>query len=633
MKRFMGYSQLAFILVILLAANLIGYLLLNRIKADLTEEKLYTLSQGSRNILKNLDDVITARYYYSATAMRDEPGLKQYANTVRDLLREYEENSNGKFKLEVIDPLPDSDEQVNAERFGLKQVRIPNSPDPIYIGLALRDESAHEHTIPFLDPRRLQHLEYDISKALFDLAHPEKQTVGLISSLPVMGDPAAAMMPQQRQGPRPWVFVQQLKESYDLKEIQSDATELPSGLNLLIVYHPKNVSEDLQFAIDQYVLGGGNAIVFIDPFSQQEMMASQLNANDYQAQMQADYASNMPELLKAWGLKLMEEKKADNGPMGAGGGAQVVGDTSLALSVNTNQGPMKYPIWLQLTDKNRDPSDIATSELENIMMIAPGGLEVTSGTAEQTPLLFTSNKGQLIDSFMLRFTSDPEMLRKQLDEKGGGEKITLACKVSGKFKTAFPDRAAKDEKLTQSSEPATVIVVADTDMLGDQFSVNIQNMFGMQMLQLLNDNLPLFLNMTEHMTGSQDLIALRSRGKSQREFTRIREIEEAANERWAAEAKELEEKLAKMAQEINQLNSGSDDKVLLNQELIKRISSIREEQANARMKLREVRFNLRQDVERLQNRIKFLNIFLTPAMVAFVGFLIVGTWRFRRSKG
>lgn len=652
-KQFTTWTGLAIVAVIVLAANLIASVALDRAKVDLTEEKLYSLSKGSVNIVRGLEDRIAAKLYYSRSVASDSPQFATYADRLIQMLREYEALSGGKFVLEIIDPKPDTEEEEWAEKYGLQGVAV-GPATRLFLGLVMKDESDNERVIPFFSPQRENSLEYDITKALYALnyatTHPnkEKPKVALISSLDLGAGPQNPMMRQAPQ--QQWLFVRELRSNFTVEEVPTDATDLPEDVDLVLLVHPKNLGEPMQYAIDQYVLGGGKVLAFVDPLSFMDQRNS--NPMDMQMRMSQSFSSDMPKLFKAWGIELQNDGPSP-GMMGMGAGRKmkIAIDPQLATNVPTEQGYQKHPALLSLTDAQTADEEIVTNQLDNLLMAFPGSIKriTTDDAIRFVPLLTTTEDGATVGDMMFRFgMPDPRQILN--DYKPSGSPLTLACKVSGKFKTAFEqgrpvreeDESGKpgavkyeaDEKqIKESASEGTIIVVADVDMLANDLAVRISNIFGQQIYEYVNDNVHLISNAVENLTGSKDLIALRSRGRSSRPFTVVDEIERNAQEKWLSEQKDLEEKIQQATQRLNELKrGGGNDRRILDQAYSAEVRKIRDERARMRGQLRDIRRHLREDVERLGAVVKFVNIAMIPLLVALVSIAIAIIKLMRRRK-
>ena len=653
-KKLTTITGLIIVAVIVLAANLIASVLFDRAKIDVTEEKLYSLSQGSINISKSLEDQITAQLYFSKSVASENPQFQAYADRVIQMLREYEALSGGKFVLQIIDPRPDTEEEEWAERYGLQGVPV-GPATRMFLGLVLKDESDNERVIPFFSPQRESSLEYDITKAIYGLdyatKHPNKQkpTVGLISSLDLTGGGDNPMMRNPRA--QEWLFLRELRGEFSVKQVETDAEELPTDLDLLLIVHPKSLSEPLQYAIDQYVLGGGKVLAFVDPLSFVDQRdAPQL---DMQQRMMQSFSSDMPRLFKSWGVEL-ENDGAMPGMMGMPGGGKkmkIVIDPNLSTTIPTQQGYQKHPALLTLTDKQTAKDEIITAQLDQLMMAFAGSLKQTSASDDIrfTPLLTTTDEAGTVGDMIFRFSMpSPDQLLKDL--KPIGTDLVLAAKITGKFKTAFEQgRPVKpkegeeekglsyqpDEKqLKESSDTGTIIVVSDVDMLANDLSVQVSNILGRQIYNYANDNIHFIANAVENLTGSKDLIALRSRGRSQRPFTLVDQIERDAQEKWQARQQSLEDKIQQATQRLNDLKraGGGDNQRILDKAYSDEVRKLREERLSMRRELREIRRHLREDVESLGRWIKFINIALIPLLVVLVSIAIAIIKNMRRKN-
>ncbi|MFP4379457.1 MAG: Gldg family protein [Candidatus Sumerlaeia bacterium] len=640
-NRLISIAGIIVIILIVLAVNLIAMTLLGRAKVDMTEEKLFTLSKGSKKILSNLDDNITVKFYFSKTAMKDLPVLDQYATRVLEMLREYEAHADDKFELQILDPRPDTETEEWAERYGLQS--LAQAGERLYLGLVLIDESGNEEVIPFFMPDREPMLEYEITKAIYTMSRTEKKNIGVISSLDITGGQSPAqnpmMQPQQQQA---WVLIRELRNNYNVEKIEASATEIPDDVALLLIVHPKELSDDTRYAIDQYVMRGGRVVAFVDPLCDIERQQMQ-DTQNMQMMMQASFSSNMPDLLEAWGVRLVGNEGAPQmaGPEG-GASYQVVADSGMGLEVpNPQTGERSImPVYLQLNEDNRSDSEIITSGLENLVMLLAGELEIVDEENEDvtiTPLMESSDEAVLMDDTMLRFMMDPAQIQNSMGEDKA--KRMLACKITGKIKSAFPNGNPADADspttatghLSESQANPTIIVVSDVDMISDRASVRIQNFLGREMIYPFNDNLYFLTNCAENLTGSDELISLRSRGKSQRPFDKVSEIQQAAQERWRAKEEELNQKLQAAEQRLNQLQQGTEERQVLSAEFTKEINQLREERRKTSKELREVRRQLREDVEALGFRLKFINIALVPIIVIAFG-LGVAVVRFMRRR-
>ena len=630
----------AIALVLLLAVNLIATITLRGFKIDITQENLYSLSDGSKSLLSKLDDEVRIKFFYSKRASSSIPVLKQYGERIIELLKQYESAGKGKIVLEVLEPRPDSEVEEWALKYGLRSIPIAGV-ESVYFGLAMVSEIGVEESIPFLDPNREPFLEYDITRLISTLASTEKKTLGIMSALNFMGGYGNNPMAQLSGQPpaEPWVAAQELKRAFDVQEIPMDADEIEDSIDLLLLIHPKSISFDTQYAIDQYLLRGGRAVVLVDPICEYEMMNYQ--ANSPGAMATPAFNSSLEELFGAWGIEMDVNK--------------IVGDPDLAMGVTTPQGVAeKFLAYIGVTDQNLNQDEIVSSNLERMVLAYAGALKIKSDAKyEITTLMESSSAGGEVDAFIAQLTRNPRQLLNEFAP--AGEKLAFALKITGKFETAFragppltiagpgveisdEEKAREEEKrenhIAEAEEETTVVVISDVDFISDRFAVQKQRLFNQTIAFAINDNLNFLYNVLENMSGSQDLINLRTRGKSARPFTKVDELELKARDRYKDKEDELSQRLSDTNRRLSELESGKADSaqiITFNAEQLTAIERFREEAAETRSELRVVRLNLREDIERLGWKLKFINIALIPILVILAGF-IPSIWRSARIK-
>jgi ABC-type uncharacterized transport system involved in gliding motility auxiliary subunit len=595
--------------ILLIAFNFIAARAKQRI--DLTAEKAYTLSPGTKAILGKLDTRVTIRFYCS---QGDEMpvALKTYASRVEDLLGEYKQAAKGKIVLEKFNPTPDSDAEDSARLNGIDGQMIQTG-EKIYLGLVvnLLDEKS---TIPFLSPDRERLLEYDISRAISQVVTPKKPVVGVMSAMPVFGAPSNPMMQRMgRQGQDPWAFISELKSDFDVQQVEMTVDKIPDNITTLLVIHPRDITDAAQYAIDQFVLRGGKLVAFVDPmayFDQQNNQFAQFGGGGGH--------SSLDKLFKAWGIEM------ENG--------KVAADETLAA--RGQQGNV-IPAVLLMNGKGFNTNDIVTSELNSLVVPFPGAFTGTPAAGlKETVLLNTTKDSQLVEALMA--TLSGEQIAKEF--KPSGKEYPLAIRLTGKFKTAFPDGkpkeksddknaedkkadAAKDNSLKESASENSVVLIADTDMLQDQVSVEVQNFFGQKILRPLNDNLNFVQSLVEQLSGDNNLIELRSRASTTRPFTRINEMRAKADENYRSKIKELEDSLAETQRKLNELqqNKQSGQKFILSPEQQKEIETFRKKEADVQVALKAERKKLKKDTDALEFWTKVINIAAMPIAVALAG--------------
>jgi ABC-type uncharacterized transport system involved in gliding motility auxiliary subunit len=618
-------AGVAVMLVILIAFNFIAGTA--RARLDLTQEKAFTLSAGTRAILKKLDTPVTIRFYctQSESATPETVSLKGYARQVEDLLAEYRQVAGGKLKIEKYDPQPDSDAEDSARLDGIESQQLAGA-DRFYLGLAVKCADEIQ-SISFLAPNRERLLEYDLDRAIVRAENPEKATIGLMTPLPVFGMPSNPMMQQMgQQGSQPWALVTELKNDFNVKRVAMDVDKIDDDIRLLVVLAPKDISDKAQYAIDQFIMRGGKLVAFLDA----QCLADNRQQNQMMAQMGGG-GSSLEKLLKAWGLQF------DTG--------KVVADLKYKMQLRgRNNEPQEAPAWLALTSDAINKDDVATSQIDNIWLPLCGAFTGTPVAGlKETVLLHSSKDSQLVDGMLANFSG--ENIMKEF--KPSGVEYALAIRLTGRFKTAFPDGAPqekkdekadtekKDEKkpeekkggdsLKEAKGDNTVVLFGDSDLLYDPFTIRrIDSPFG-AMQMAMNANLNLAQNIIEQMTGDNNLIAVRSRATLNRPFTRVKEIEAAANEKFQSEIKRLEDSAAQAQQKINEMQAQKKDKdqrFILSPEQRVELEKLRKEEGDSRKRLRQVQKDLKKEVVSLQTRLKWINILAVPLAVTATGILI-----------
>ena len=607
-------AVLSMAIIILINATLTSW------RLDLTENKLFTLSEGTLNIVRGLDEPVTLDFYVSRTSMAEIPQLVSYANRVHDLLDEYAAESNGKLRLNVIEPEPFSEEEDRAVASGLQGMPINAAGDMGYFGLVGTNSTDGEVTIPFFQYEREQKLEYDLTKLIFNLANPKKRVIGLVSTLPVF-TPMMAGAPV-------WTVAQLVSEFFEVRMIDS-ALEIKKDLDLLLVIHPKGLSELTQFAIDQYLLGGGKAMFFVDPLAEADHRQPNPE-NPYDVPVTS---SNLEKLFTAWGISVS--------------GTEIAADMTNAMRVQirTDRGveQTNYLPWMKLEKSNFNQDDFVTSELNIIALGSAGSISKNEGASVNfSPLIETSTEAMQMPAEILQYQREPAQLL--ADFKSANRKFTLAARLSGKVISAYPDGAptadvnnpfdqdyVAPQQLLKEGE-INAIVVADTDILSDEFWISQQDFFGVQVPQPTADNGNFVINALENMSGSSDLISLRNRGEYARPFTVVDDIRRDAESEFREQQQMLETKLSeteKKIAELQQEKTGSE--LLLSDAQRAEIDKFRLEQVNTRKELRAVQHELQKNIEQLGTVLKFINIGLTPLLIVLIA-LTVGMLRSRRKS-
>lgn len=634
MKLLLSFGGLLLALVLFFLFNVVCNTTLRSSRIDLTSNGLYTLSKGTTNQLAKLNDPVKLKFYFSKKLATDAGANVSYADRVRELLEEFVAHSSGKLTLEVFDPEPFSEQEDRAMGYGLQGLPVNAGGEKLYFGLAGTSTTDQEDVIPFFQQEKEESLEYDITKLVYNLSNPKKKVVGLITKLPLEGDMMERMRNPRAQ-PEEWYILEQIRSQFELRTVSDGVDKIEDGIDVLLVVHPQQLAEQTLYAIDQFTLGGGKVLVFCDPQCEEQQVRQDPN-NPLQGMM-ADKSSTLGALFDAWGI----EMKPD----------EIAGDRDCALRVGTGGGQSaELLVWLGLSkDKgNFATTDFVTAELNSVNIISPGILKKKDGaTTEVTPLLETTRQSQRVQKSAIQFGPDPTKLMQSFHS--GDEKLMLAARISGPVKTAFPNgNPKKDEPpkegapppapaLAESNGPINVIVVADADMLADKFWVRVQNFLGIQKIAMaMADNGTFLMNALDNLSGSNDLISLRSRGKYQRPFDTVVALQKDAEQRSGARQKELEDKLRDTENKINEMQRGKESTgasaMILTDEQRQELENWEQEKLKARTELRRVKHDLLKDVESLGSRVTLLNIFGLPvAVTAFAFFFLMSRANRRRN--
>jgi len=656
-KKWLTATGVIVAIVIFFGVNIVGGRVLDSSRLDLTENNLFTLSDGTRNIVSTLEEPISLRFYLSQKIVTRIPQLNDYAKRVKSLLREYERNSDGKIDVRIIDPEPFSEEEERVVGYGLQGIPMSDSGETLYFGLVGSNSTDQQEVIPFFSDERSEMLEYDISQFVYRLSSAVQPSIGVISQLPIEGSPGAQIPGMPAMGPTgPWVIFEQLQEVFDVQILGTDFREIPDEVEVLLVVHPKILNDETLYTIDQFVMRGGRLIAFVDPNAEGDVPQPGMQV------MGMSRASSLDKLTESWGVKLAEKSFA--------------GDLGRAVKVRAtpqfDNVVIDYPLWINLIESEINQEDPVSAKLNSLMLGSAGYFEQSDVEGiEVTRLFGTTTDAMKVGEDQIGPGIDPrELLRSY---KPGGESLDIAIRVRGKAASAFPDgppasesdpesetdtasesdeagestaadteasdddKAAEDaatDHLAESKEAINVILVADTDLLQDQFWVQIQEMLGSRIAVPSAANGAFVINAIDNMSGSSDLISIRNRPSFSRPFTLLRDYQKEAELNFRAKESELTEQLRTTEEKLRTLNEGNqanDQGLIFTPEQEQEVQNFRQERLRIRKELREVQRQLNKDIENVQTVTKAINIGLVPLAVAIFG-LIVGLVRTRRRR-
>jgi ABC-type uncharacterized transport system involved in gliding motility auxiliary subunit len=621
---------------IAIALLFIGLVLLNFLaihlpfRADVTADHIYTLSGGTRSLLSKVEEPVSIDFYFSRSSSSIPIEVKDYADRVEEMLGQYVRAAHGKITLRVVDPEPDTPQEEAATKSGVQAQRIRAGAEPFYFGVVIT-QADKQKAIAALTPDREQFLEYDLSELVYSIQQLDKKKLGLITSLPLQGTPANPMT--QQPGGEGQYVVTEWQDTFDIVPVEATATELPAHLDALAVVHPENLTPKLQFAIDQFLLAGKPVFLAVDP--------SSLYFKHQGGQMamfqgpQPNVSSDLPVLFGGWGIAYNSQK--------------VVGDNQLATQLQTqNGGVARDPVWLSLTQPNFNAKSLPTAQLNSMMVVESGSIALAPGSnLTLTPLLETTPKAGTLDSAGLQF-AQPDDIARQIKSSG---KQTIAALITGKFKSAFPSGAPKDEPapdadkkdapkpaaapapatpaLKESSGVSTLLLVADTDWLLDDYSIRKFQMLGQTAAEPLNDNLSFAANSVDFLSGSQDLISIRGKGSSLRPFLVVKRMETEASEQYEEQLGALEAQLTAVEGKLTELQGKKSEggRLVATPEVAKAIKDFQSQQANLRGQRRQISLALRRGINALEHRLLLINLFTAPLLLC-----AFGLWYHRRRQ-
>jgi ABC-type uncharacterized transport system involved in gliding motility auxiliary subunit len=617
------------VLIIIVGINLLGGLF--KFRSDLTENRLYTLSSGTKKILKKLDTDVVIRFYFSKDNASVPVPLRTYAQEVQDLLEEYQQFSHGRIKVVKLDPKPDSDAEDSANLDGIEGQDV-NLTDKIYLGIAVSCLDA-KATIPYLSPDRETLLEYDLSRAISSVANPKKAVIGVMSALPVTGREASPMMMQPRQQPsQPWIFLTELKENYAVRDIPMTAEKIDDDVSVLVLVHPQGISDQAQYAIDQFLLRGGKMVALLDPYSFVEAQT----AGPYGGA--AGYDSTLAKLLPAWGIQFSVTK--------------VVADPLFATQVQRENDVQSDPTILSVTSDGINKQDALGAAINDLLLPFAGAFTGTPADGlKEDVLVKSTNQAGLVDTSILQEGADA--VRKQL--KSANTSYPIAIRLSGKFKTAFPNGkpepkgspepsqspkpvpsttpTPKVESLKEGQSGGVVILVGDSDFAYDAIAGRAQQVLTQTVFVPSNGNLNFIQSCVEQLAGDSDLIGIRSRSSGNRPFVVVNKMEAAAEQKYQSKIDELEDNLNQTRQKLASLqtNKQTDQKTLLSPEQQAEIKKFQENEATVSQELKQVRKNLRQEIDSLQDTVKWIDIAGMAVIVTLVGLTLAFVKRRKRA--
>lgn len=632
-RQNISLATLALLAVLFVALNLFANLTFRSARIDLTEQKLFTLSEGTKEILSALDEPITLRFFYSEALTTGFPQLRVYGSRVRDMLEEMRDVAGEKLVLEVIDPAPFSDEEERAMSLGLKGAPTQDG-EIIYFGLAGSNLVDGTETIAFFSDEREEYLEYDLTRMVQNLSRPEKPVLGIVTNLP-MDTGAGGMQLAMRGESQSFMVYQELLNRFQLEFLEQDFAEVPGRVSTVLIAHPKPLNDKTLYAIDQFVMRGGRVLAFVDPHSEVSLTSGP-SGKPVQGYTEA---SNLQPLMDSWGVVMSPD--------------EIVGDRTNAQRVqagfDARRQEVAYPIWLALRSDRMDPNDIVTADIDRLNLGTVGHLEPIEGaTTSFQPLVRSSDDAMLYELEYVKSGPRPDDLMRTFETTE--ESYVIAARLTGPVTSAFAGPPASDDEealrvqtaenhLATSEAPANIIVFADSEIFDDRFWVRTDSYLGERVAQPIADNAKFILNAVENMMGSDALISLRTRERADRPFLVVEEMRAQAEERFLAEEEALQVKISGAEKRLASLQSrargdesasASQSAASTSQQAVER-ARIREELTASRKQLRTVQRKLREGIESLGESARFYNVVLMPIFVGIAAVLYALYRRRRRA--
>ncbi len=665
-KSLFSSLGLAGIAVGLVLSVAIISLLPSHLRIDLTEDGLYSLSDGTRNIVANLERPVELMFFYSDGATEDIPQIRSFATRVQELLREIEIASSGNLRLSMIDPEPFSEDEDVATQFGIQSVPVSQGGEEIYFGLVVTHDSGEDvpfgmqvsETMPLIRPDQEEFLEYEVIKMITKVNNPDLPVVGLLTQLDIDG----GFDPVRGQATAPWIVMEYIRQLYEVRRIDIDGNHIDEEIDILMVVHPQDLPEQMLYAIDQHIMRSGALMLFLDPSAD-----SMITQSPQGTLIPAGMSSELPKLLDAWGIMFENDK--------------VLTDNELALRVVMGQAQRPSPhLGMLGVQRNYLAQDnIITNRLEAINFSSAGAVSQVEGAITSfEPLIESSTDAMLMDASLLENVADPSVL---FDEFVSSEQsYVLAARVSGDLGSAFPDgrpvvqeegedgtidttnNAASEnsalaqeiidseengdgiveadaeeeelpEHITATTGAANIVVFADTDFLSDRMWVQVAQFLGRRIPQPFANNADLIINALDNLSGSADLVSIRSRGRYSRPFTRVLNLQREADDRLRTEEGELLSRLAETESSLAELNQAEDGELVgqITPEIQSEIDRFNVELLETRRRLRDVQYQLTEDIERLGANLKAIDTALVPILLTFV-LLMMHYVRIQRRK-
>ncbi|MBC93572.1 MAG: ABC transporter [Rhodospirillaceae bacterium] len=595
-------------------------------RLDLTQDKLFTLSDGTKKLLSTIDEPIDVRLYYSRRFNEIGPDIARHATRVTELLGEYERLSNGMIRFEVFDPEPFSPEEDLAVSDGLQGLPFDQSGELVYFGVAGTNSTDDTDSIGYLSPERGPFLEYDLTRLVHNLANPDKARITILSDLPLQGT--------KFDNYKEWLIVEGMKQFFDVQFIDREDKKIPEKTEVLVIAAVHTLNPSLTYAIDQFVMKGGRILAFVDPFAESMALAGPQAG---QLPPPGVGIGAMTPLLKSWGVEMPAGKFVANS------------DDAVRVGFpdpeSGQQVAVDYVSWLTLVGDRFSKNDTVSGQLQRIVVSSAGAfLPTKESSIKFEPLIYTSKNSNLMDAFEIAQQPNPITLMKKFQSED--KSYPIAVRISGNIKSLYPDGPPKEvtkldkdttsvdvSHLSETKVPLNAILVGDADFLADRNWARVQEIAGQRLTMPQANNADFAINALDNLRGSQALVGLRGRGLSVRPFEIIKEMRQIADDKFRAREQELLNSISKIEKNIDELKREEQNTgVILTSAQQNEIDNFRVKMLDSRRDLRQVQRSLRNDVETLENRIRVVNIWAVPVVIAFIAILLAFVRRARRAR-
>ena len=608
-RSFQKHGSVILFILILLACfvlvNMAAGLIFADHKLDLTHDKRYTFRPETTNTLKNLSQPININIYYSSEIYKDYPLYAQYAQIVMRMLDQYRNESHNQIKINIFNPEPYSSVEADAKRYGLRKFSASENDNGYYFGAVMTNTQGKSYVIPYFQSLRQNYLENDLTRGIEALSNFKRQNIGIMSpDLPILDTTYRG-----RKADRDWTFVKLLRQDYNVIEVSSGVPQIPLDINTLIVISTRKLSTVGMYAIDQFVMRGGNLLVLVDPFSEYEDSIKGITEQE---------GSDINLLLKSYGIDYQNKK--------------VIGDMELSEEITFADGSVrKYYPWFNLSTQYINAEHPISKNLSLISFKTPGSLILEPVESAKTSILLqTSSKGASIDAKIAKYGDKLEVIKFM---KESSAPFILAAISQGNYNSIFKSDPFADSDLSEdllpylssSIAPSQVIVVADSDWIYQQNWVTTGFRTGSKIDEIVpyNNNYDFLLRSIDYLSGNPHALSIGSKKITNRDDTIRRRIEQITAAEFADRYEELRQDF-----EQQKLTLNTTLQMIKNQEIatsVKVYSEIQEMQRNLQKKEEEMRrmeYKIKQESENAINGIVTLNVLFFPLLALLVAWIL-----------